>query len=640
MSENGARILIVDDDAFLGEALKEGVNRVGHEAVLVTRPEEGLVLMQGSSFDFALVDCLLPQMTGLEFIERARQKSKTPFRSLLMSGIYTDKAFVQEALQKTQSVAFLKKPFDLSDLLKLLQKEVVKKTERPSKVHIYKNFARATVSLKEKKNLLESLQEVSGYDLPLVYQLLSETKSSGFLSIYHADGSVSSVTFSSGLIISVEIEDKTTALGEMLIQGGFISGEDLQVSLKEKSKKRLGARMVDSNLLSPHALDLMMTEQMNIRLSRTISMNRLKLNFANSETELIQPAIDSDQMLVYLHDWVASKLSINWLKSLYFKWLGYPIALHANFKANHPAFQMSLLQALEGLEEQLRSGTSLGRLLATQGYQEIAVFKGIHFLLLRGLIHFNQSEAVRPPAELLGYLRTLRSQLQGKGPADIGDLLGFGEDADAQKNAQDLIASLGPKPKDPQSETARLWQELTHLLSKVSAKPQIPGSDKEANEKKEPIDEAEGILKANQLIEQVKKDLNYNQYLKAAEKLEAALSLAANVYQAHLYRAWIQLGTLNPRKISEGIKEVEMELMQVPPDERYDALYPFVVGLFLKAQGDFVGAKKSFQRALSLDSSFLVARREMGNLDSQPRAKQDIFNMDLRQVMSGLFKKK
>lgn len=254
--------------------------------------------MQGSAFDFALVDCLLPQMTGLEFIERAPQKSKTPFKSLLMSGIYTDKAFVQEALQKTQSVAFLKKPFDLSDLLKLLQKEVVKKTERPSKVHIYKNFARATVSLKEKKHLLESLQEVSGYDLPLVYQLLSETKSSGFLSIYHADGSVSSVTFSSGLIISVEIEDKTTALGEMLIQGGFISGEDLQVSLKEKSKKRLGARMVDSNLLSPHALDLMMTEQMNIRLSRTISMNRLKLNFANSETELIQPAIDSDQMLV------------------------------------------------------------------------------------------------------------------------------------------------------------------------------------------------------------------------------------------------------------------------------------------------------------------------------------------------------
>lgn len=89
------------------------------------------------------------------------------------------------------------------------------------------------------------------------------------------------------------------------------------------------------------------------------------------------------------------------------------------------------------------------------------------------------------------------------------------------------------------------------------------------------------------------------------------------------------------------IKEIELDLMQVPPDERYDALYPFVLGLFLKAQSDHVGARKSFQKAIALDGSFLMARRELGTLEAAAKPqKQDIFTMDLKQVVSGFFNPK
>ena len=89
------------------------------------------------------------------------------------------------------------------------------------------------------------------------------------------------------------------------------------------------------------------------------------------------------------------------------------------------------------------------------------------------------------------------------------------------------------------------------------------------------------------------------------------------------------------------LKEVELDLMQVPPDERYDALYPFVLGLYLKAMGDYTGAKKSLEKALALDSSLLVARRELGHLVTlSNKPKPDIFTMDLKQVVSGFFKKK
>ena len=90
------RILIVDDDSSLGEALKEGLCRDGHDAIWTMKPEDALDLFQKQKFDFVLVDCLLPQMTGLEFVEKAHGQSKSPFKTILMSGIYTDKSFVQE----------------------------------------------------------------------------------------------------------------------------------------------------------------------------------------------------------------------------------------------------------------------------------------------------------------------------------------------------------------------------------------------------------------------------------------------------------------------------------------------------------------------------------------------------------------
>ncbi|MBL7670365.1 MAG: response regulator [Bdellovibrionaceae bacterium] len=640
------RILIVDDDSSLGEALKEGLSRQGHEAVWVTKPEEALDLFHKQKFDFLLVDCLLPQMTGLELIEKAHGHSKSQFRPILMSGIYTDKVFVQEAIQKSQAIAFLKKPFDLADVSNLLKREVVQKADSPVHKHIYQIFSKEKVSVREKKALIDSLEDVSGYDLPLIYSLLCETKSTGYLNIYYPDGGISGVTFCSGSICSVDIEDKTTSIGHMLIQSGYITDEDLQTGLNDKSKKRLGVRLVQGNLLSPHAVDLIMTEQMNVRLSRTITSDRLKINFAVTENELTEPSIDSNQLLRYLHDWVASKIPVNWLKSLYLKWLGSKIILNSSLRSDHPAFQMSLLHALDGFEERLRQGTSLGQILSVPGYQETAVFKGIHFLLLRGLIYLSSKTEFKDEAEQLICLKAIKAQVNGKSRSDILTLLGTWEGGDSQVNIQETIASLGPKPTGAQTEVGRLWIELQGLFEgtgKSGEKPEglqagkLPG--KRVNLPK--VDPAEALLKANQYIEQVKKELSFSQFEKAAASLQMALSLVPDLFQSHLYHAWIKLGSLGSKSEKFKIKEIELDLMQVPPDERYDALYPFVLGLFLKAQGDHVGAKKSFQKAIALDGAFLMARRELGTLEAAAKPqKQDIFTMDLKQVVSGFFNPK
>jgi hypothetical protein len=141
------------------------------------------------------------------------------------------------------------------------------------------------------------------------------------------------------------------------------------------------------------------------------------------------------------------------------------------------------------------------------------------------------------------------------------------------------------------------------------------------------------------MIEEVKQALQLNQFGKAQTLLTEIVKLYPEIPQLHIFAAWTKLGAMDgAKKTPLQLKEVELELMQIPPDERYDSLFPFVVGLFNRSKGDIVGARKSFEKSIALDPSFIVARRELNLLGNQK--KQDLLSMDLKDMVSGFFKKR
>jgi predicted negative regulator of RcsB-dependent stress response len=107
-----------------------------------------------------------------------------------------------------------------------------------------------------------------------------------------------------------------------------------------------------------------------------------------------------------------------------------------------------------------------------------------------------------------------------------------------------------------------------------------------------------------------------------------------------LYRIWAQLGTGDPQSVRvSALKDLEMEFLQVPPEDRFDALYSFVMGLMNKAKGDSAAAKKAFEKAYNMDNNFIQARREIALLQ-QKTQKKDVMNRDLKDLVAGFFKKK
>lgn len=635
-------ILILEDDESVGLALKEVLARAGHNVFLASRPDEAnTVLSTHPNIEFLFCDCLLPQMTGLDFIKQARTNyPSSRFKVVLMSGIYTDKQFIQESTQSTQALAFLKKPFEMEQVLKIVKKdEAPKREESSARKLLYQMFANPTVTSRQKRKVIESIEEVSGFDLPFLYSLLVETKSSGYLNIYNADGSVSGISFCNGNIVGVDVDDKTTFLGEMLIQSGYATPKDVQAALRDKNNRRIGNYLIQNNQLSPHAFDLILMEQMNIRLVRTIVDQKIRVNFAAADVDMSNPSIDADTLSYYLHDWVASKISMNWLKSLYVMWSGNVIVKSPAFREDHPALSMSLVKSLDGFTVKLGNQMTLTQLLDVKGYNEIAVYKAIHFLLTKGLIVFAQRAAFANPQEQLKVLKKIWAELDGKNGYEVVAHMETGTGGGSlESTLKDFLTLIGEPPQDSSSEGYLIWNNIKKTAEDAVATAKDSNKIDQFRQATQKT-EAEAKLRATSLMEEVKKSLQFNQYAKALESLTEVAKLNPQTQQMHLYSSWAKLGSMDPAKKQFIMKEVELELMQVPPDERYDTLFPFVIGLFNKAKGDMVAARKSFEKSVALDPSFIPARREISLLMAQNK-KQDVFNVDLKQVVSGFFKKR
>jgi two-component system nitrogen regulation response regulator NtrX len=108
------RILIVDDDPAICRSLEDLVREEGHCAVSCYSGEQALSLAGENPFDAALLDVMLPGMSGLETLDLIKKKC-TQTQVLMMSG-RSDIGTAVRAVQKG-AYQFFEKPIDPDQLL-------------------------------------------------------------------------------------------------------------------------------------------------------------------------------------------------------------------------------------------------------------------------------------------------------------------------------------------------------------------------------------------------------------------------------------------------------------------------------------------------------------------------------------------
>jgi CheY-like chemotaxis protein len=110
VAQSPARVLLVDDEPNILNALKRLLRVDGYHIHAVTSPHDGLALLEQEPFDLVMSDQRMPDMTGVEFLRQVKMRWPEAMR-IVLSG-YTELESVTAAINEGAVYKFLTKPWE------------------------------------------------------------------------------------------------------------------------------------------------------------------------------------------------------------------------------------------------------------------------------------------------------------------------------------------------------------------------------------------------------------------------------------------------------------------------------------------------------------------------------------------------
>ena len=316
-----------------------------------------------------------------------------------------------------------------------------------------------------------------------------------------------------------------------------------------------------------------------------------------------------------------------------------------SYSEEHSALEAPLVQALPGLIQDLINGKTLSDLVESKKYQEEPFLKALHYLLIQGVLCWGKSHiGVNTESRKKMFLQ-FRIRLAGKKNLEIYETMVqivSGKMSDPDQILQQFTSALGAKPSEGDRELLALYDELMGYAKEAIqfAKSAAYRRIKEESNKSA----VEAQIKLNQIIDAARLALENSNFKHAQTLLNPLKQKEINAIGLRLLWCWATLVNLNSTVTAANkkaaIKSVEVELLQISPEEKIEALYPFVHGLVSKAKGEPMEAIKYFTKAKSLDSKFLPSQRELALLQNTVLKSENVFDKDLKDVFGSLFKKK
>ena len=113
------KALVADDEAQIGTLLKEALAVQGYDADVVADGELATRKLSAGRYSLIVSDVLMPHKTGVELVQELRlREDRTPF--VLMSSHLSEEILL--SCSAVEHLAFLQKPFSLSDLRHAIQR--------------------------------------------------------------------------------------------------------------------------------------------------------------------------------------------------------------------------------------------------------------------------------------------------------------------------------------------------------------------------------------------------------------------------------------------------------------------------------------------------------------------------------------
>jgi two-component system, response regulator RegA len=136
------KVLIVDDEKGFLDVLSERMQSRGMEVTTATSAKEALQKLEGETFDAIVLDLMMPEMGGIEALQRIKEKN--PDSEVILLTGQPSVSIGVEAM-KLGATDFLVKPADINELT-----EKIKLAKAHRMIVVEKN------TLKKMKDILKT----------------------------------------------------------------------------------------------------------------------------------------------------------------------------------------------------------------------------------------------------------------------------------------------------------------------------------------------------------------------------------------------------------------------------------------------------------------------------------------------------
>lgn len=115
--EGGRDVLVLDDEAVVGDRLKPAIEQDGHRVEVFVDPREALKRVEVKKFDIVVTDIRMENINGIEVLERVIAKDERT-KVIIITG-YATMELAREAMGK-MAFDFVAKPFKLKEIREIV----------------------------------------------------------------------------------------------------------------------------------------------------------------------------------------------------------------------------------------------------------------------------------------------------------------------------------------------------------------------------------------------------------------------------------------------------------------------------------------------------------------------------------------